>query len=84
MLVPISFDYLGLPLGLKQLIEHALKETRFRKRPKRLILVAENNVLEDGLGNTQQHRDLLLNLGAMVVYLEHFSIRILCLDYLLY
>ena len=56
----------GGSLGcLEDVVELLLERSRFGEGPVRVLLVAENDVLQHALGDTKQMRDLLVNLGAL-------------------
>ena len=76
MLLPKTFNDLGVFLCLEHFIEDRLEVHRIRERPKGLVLVAEDDVFEHGFGDAQQLRDLLFYLCAVVVDLEHFTLLI--------
>jgi len=53
------------PGGLKDLIELFLERSRFTERPVGLLLMAEDDVVEDSLRDSEQSRDLRVDLAAL-------------------
>jgi len=50
---------------LEDVVELLLERGRLAEGPVALLLVAEDDVLEDGLGDTELSRHLLVDVGAL-------------------
>src|SRR3569833_102944 len=55
-------------LGLEYLVELLLQRTRLAQGPEGLILVAEDDILQDGLGDAELDGDLLVQLSNLGGY----------------
>lgn len=60
-----TVNRLGVSAGLEDFIELLLENRRFAEGPERLILVAENDVVEDGCRDAKVLGDLLVQLTSL-------------------
>lgn len=61
-----GLESLGIPGGVKDVIEALLEDGALLQRPAGVLLMAEHDVLQNGLGHAHELRDLSIKLGAFV------------------
>ena len=75
---------LCVPRSVEELIEDLFEVSLVGKGPIRILLVAENHVFQDGIRDTQEQRDKLVHLRAIVRNTHWLSMLVCALQDLLH